>query len=148
MSWPRWIEIFLIALAMLSTAIARQPCQLLRRPPNPGRDPDLGRKLLEPAPDDFAIERLIRAGTEHLGEKARMQLADQEVGIGHGERAAFAVAGGTRIGAGGIRPDPEAGAVEREDRAAAGGDRVDRHHRRPHAHARDLGLEAPLVLAA
>ena len=26
MSWPRWIEIFLIALAMLSTAIARQPC--------------------------------------------------------------------------------------------------------------------------
>ena len=34
-----------------------------------------------------------------------------------------------------------------QDRAAAGRDRVDQHHRRAHAHARDLGLEGALVLA-
>ena len=34
-----------------------------------------------------------------------------------------------------------------QDRAAAGRDRVDQHHRRAHAHARDLGLERALVFA-
>ena len=34
-----------------------------------------------------------------------------------------------------------------QDRAAAGRDRVDQHHRRAHAHARDLGLEGALVFA-
>ena len=32
-----------------------------------------------------------------------------------------------------------------QDRAAAGRDRVDQHHRRPHAHAGDLRLEGALV---
>ena len=34
-----------------------------------------------------------------------------------------------------------------QDRAAAGRDRVDPHHRRAHAYARDLGLERALVFA-
>ena len=76
-----------------------------------------------------------------------MQLADHEVGVGDRERAAAPVAGRPRIGARRFGPDPEARAVEGEDRAAAGGHGVDRHHRRPQAHARDLGFEGPLVVA-
>ena len=121
--------------------------QLLRRPPGPRRVLDRGREVFELLPDDPAVERLVRARAEYVREKTRVQLADQDVGVGHGQGAALPVAGGAGIGAGRVRPDPEAGAVEREDRAAAGGDRVDRHHRRPHAHARDLGLEGTLVLA-
>ena len=34
-----------------------------------------------------------------------------------------------------------------QDRAAAGGDRMDQHHRRAHAHARDFRLEGALVFA-
>jgi hypothetical protein len=34
-----------------------------------------------------------------------------------------------------------------QDRPAAGGDGVDAHHRRAHAHARDLGVEGALELA-
>ena len=41
--------------------------------------------------------------------------------------------------------DPEARAVEDQDRAAAGRHGVDRHHRRAQAHARHLGLERALV---
>ena len=69
------------------------------------------------------------------------------VGVGDGERAAAAVARRAGIGAGAIRADAEARAVEMQDRAAAGRDRVDQHHRRAHAHARDLGLEGALVFA-
>ena len=57
------------------------------------------------------------------------------------------IAGGPGIGAGGVGADAKARAVEMQDRAAAGGDRVDLHHRRAHAHARDLGLEGALELA-
>ena len=120
---------------------------LLGSAPGAGRRLDLGRELPELLPRELAIERLIRLRPEHLGEEARMELADHQVGVGHGQRAALAVAGRARVGAGGFRADPETGAVEVEDRAAARGHGVDRHHRRPHAHARDLRLEGPLVLA-
>jgi hypothetical protein len=34
-----------------------------------------------------------------------------------------------------------------QNRAAAGRNRMDEHHRRPHPHARDLGLEGAFVFA-
>ena len=77
----------------------------------------------------------------------RLDLADADIGVGHGQRAAAAIARGTRIGAGGIRPDAEPRAVEMQDRAAARRHRVDRHHRRAHAHAGHRGLEGALEAA-
>src|SRR3546814_16883527 len=49
--------------------------------------------------------------------------------------------------AGAVRTDAVARAVEMQDRAAAGRDRVDVQHRRADAHARDLALERPLIVA-
>src|SRR2546426_11915630 len=64
-----------------------------------------------------------------------------------GEGAPSPIAGGTRIRPSRIRADAVAGTVEMQDRAAAGGDGVDAHHRRAHAHAGDAGLEFALELA-
>ena len=87
------------------------------------------------------------ARAEDRRKMRRLNLADADIGVGHGERAAAAVAGGPRIGAGGVGADAEAGAVEMQDRAAARRHRVDRHHRRAHAHAGHLGFERPLEFA-
>ena len=108
---------------------------------------DLVRELGEGVAHRLGVERLVLLGPEDLREEIRDQLADHHVGVGDGERPAAAVARRAGIGAGRIRPDAEARAVEMQDRAAAGRDRVDQHHRRAHAHARDLGLEGALVLA-
>ena len=96
---------------------------------------------------DIGIERLIAVGAEDRREMARLDLADADIGVGHRQRAAAPVAGRTRIGAGGIGPDAEARAVEVQDRAAARRHRVDRHHRRAHAHAGHRGLEGALEAA-
>ena len=108
---------------------------------------DLVGKLGEGRAHRVGVERLVLLGPEDLREEIRDQLADHHVGVGDGERPAAAVALRSRIGAGRVRADAEARAVEMQDRAAAGRDRVDQHHRRAHAHARDLGLERALVLA-
>src|SRR6185436_21161184 len=57
-----------------------------------------------------------------------------------------AVAGGPGLRAGGIGPDPVAGAVEVQYRSTAGGDGVYAHHRRANAHAGDQRLEDALEL--
>ena len=104
---------------------------------------ELGKGLLH----GFGVERLVLLGPENLREEIGDQLADQHVGIGDGKRPAAAVAFRAGIGAGRVGADAEARAVEVQDRAAAGRDRVNEHHRRAHAHARDLGLERALVFA-
>ena len=88
-----------------------------------------------------------RSARTRCGKKRGLQLAEHDVGVGDGERPAAAVAGRAGIRAGALRADAEARAVEGADRAAARRDGVDRHHRRAHAHAGDLGLEGALVLA-
>ena len=72
-------------------------------------------------------------------------LAEHDVAVGDGERAAAAVAGRARHGAGAVRADAEAAAVKAADRAAAGRDGVDLEHRRAHPHAGDGALAGPLV---
>ncbi len=91
------------------------------------------------------IERLILPGAENLGKIVGDQLARHDVGVGDRERAAAAIAFGSGIGARRIRTDAKARAVEMQDRSAARRDGVDHHHRRAHAHARDLGLEGAFV---
>ena len=108
---------------------------------------DFGCKLPERVAHRFAVERLILLRAENLREEIRDQFPDHHIGVGDSERAAAPVACRSGIGAGGIRADPEARAVEMQDRAAARRDGMDAHHRRAHPHARDFGLEGALVFA-
>ena len=108
---------------------------------------DLRRHLGEGGVHRVGIERGILLRPEDRGEEFGIDLAEHEVGVGDRQRSAAAVAFGAGIGTGAVRADPEARAVEMKDRPAAGGDRVDQHHRRAHAHARDLGLEGAFILA-
>src|SRR5262249_1978914 len=99
---------------------------------------------------DGSVEREIAAFAEYLGEILRLDLAEHDVRVGHGRRPAAAVARRPGIGAGRVGADAVARAVEAQDRAAAGGHRVDAHHRRAHAHAGyprlELALELPGVV--
>ena len=108
---------------------------------------DLRGERLELRAHRLAIERLVAAEAEDGGEKARIELAEQHIGVGDGERAATPIAGGAGVGAGAVRPDAEAAAVELEDRSATGRDRGDRHHRHAHLDPGDLGIDRPLERA-
>ncbi len=108
---------------------------------------DLAGKRRKALAHDRRIERLVAARTEHFWKKIGDELAGHQVGVGDRERAAAAISGRAGIGAGGSRADAKARAVECEDRAAAGGDGMDLHHRRAHPDARDFGLEGALELS-
>ena len=120
---------------------------LLGRARHAGGAADLGGQGGEFLVHDRDVGRLVGIRPEHLGKETRLQLADHQVGVGDGQRAALAIAGRAGIGARRFGPDAKAGAIEGQDRAAAGCHRVDRHHRRAHAHACDLALEAALESA-
>ncbi len=107
---------------------------------------DLPRECRESLAHRGGVERRVAPRPEHRGEERRLHLPEHDVGVGHGERSAAPIARGPRIRARGVWADAVARAVEVQDRAAAGGDRVDRHHRRAHAHAGDLRLERALEL--
>ena len=101
---------------------------------------------------NFAVTTSASSGASPFGpedrrEVPRLDLAHADIGVGHRQRPAAAIARRARIGAGGVRADAEPCAVEMQDRAAARRHRVDRHHRRAHAHAGDRGLEGALEAA-
>ena len=108
---------------------------------------DLGGKRGEAFAHDLGVERLVLRRAEDLGEERRHELPNHHIGVGDGERSAAAIAGRSRIGAGGIGADAEARAIIDEDRTAARRYGMDQHHRRAHAHAGDHALEGPLVHA-
>ena len=97
---------------------------------------------LELLPHDAGVQRLVAARAEDRRERIRADPAQQHLHVGDGERAAVAVAGRTGVRAGGARADGQSSAGIREHGAAAGGNRVDVHHRRLQPDARDGGLEA------
>jgi hypothetical protein len=132
---------------MFSTAMRRKPSATSSGSPRPGGLGDLAGQRGELLAHHLGVERLVAVGAEDLGKMRGLDLAEHDVAVGDGQRPAAAVAGRPRIGAGGIRADPEARAVEAQDRAAAGGHGVDAHHRRAHAHAGDQRVEGALVLA-
>ena len=97
--------------------------------------------------DCAGIERLVLRGSENLRKEIGKKLSDHDVGVCDRERTAAPVAFRPGIGAGGAGPDAKPRAVEVQDRATAGGDRVDQHHRGTHAHPGDLGFECALICA-
>ena len=72
---------------------------------------DLGSKRGEARLHDPSVERLVLTRTEDLGEERGHELPHHHIGVGHGERAAAAIAGRSRYRARGIRSDTEARAV-------------------------------------
>ena len=108
---------------------------------------DLARESGETLPHDLRIEGLVRARPEHRGKERGIELADHHVAVGHRERSAPSIRRRPRIRTGRLGADAEARSVEAADRAAAGRDRVDPHHRRAQPDARDLRHERAFVLA-
>jgi len=93
--------------------------------------------------DRAAARRSLRTPSGRI----RVEPSQHHVAIGDRQRPVAAIGGGSGIGTGGFRSDAKSCAVESEDRAAARGDGVDLHHRRPHAHPGDLRLVSALELA-
>ena len=138
----------LIALAMFSTAIFRNPSAIS----SGVRARPVACATSAASAANFVRTTSASSGSspcaaEHAREEPGIELADHHVAVGDGERPAAPVRRGARVRARGFRADAKARAVERADRAAARRDGVDLHHRRAQPHARDLGDERPLVLA-
>ena len=106
---------------------------------------ELPRERLESLAHGVAVERLVVPRSEDAWKKIGDELARHDIRVGDGERAAAPVGEGAGIGSCRIGADAKARAVIMDDRAAAGRDGVDQHHRCAHAHAGDDTLEAPLV---
>src|SRR3546814_2980837 len=68
---------------------------------------------------------------------AGLDLAEQDIAVGDGERAAAAIGGGAGVGAGAFGADEEARAVPAADRASPCGNGVDAQHRGADARAGD-----------
>ena len=86
----------------------------------------LSPERLEFVGDSQAVERLITAGPEYLRKEIRLDAAQKEIRVRYRQWAAASVAGRSRIGAGRTRTHAQAPAVEVEQRAASGRDRLDR----------------------
>ena len=94
---------------------------------------------------DPALERALGGGHVELhlaAEKAiRAEPAEHQIGVGHGRLgAAEPVAGRPRRSAGALRAEPQRAVVDARDRAAAGADFENIHHR-------DLHRQRALVAA-
>jgi hypothetical protein len=76
-----------------------------------------------------------------------LNFAHAHICVRHRQRTASAIAGGARISACRVGTDPQPRAIEMQNGAATGRHRVDRHHRRAHPHAGDLGFEGALETA-
>ncbi len=112
-----------------------------------GRAMGLAREFSKFFLHHLQAQGLVRAGAEHLGKIARLDLAQHHIRIGHRQRTTAAVTGRSGICPRTLRADPKTGPVKCQDRATARRHRVNAHHGRPHAHAGHLGLELAFELA-
>ena len=118
----------------------------------PSATSSAGRRVLLGQLGKLGLHRLQAQGlvgmrAKHLGEVARLDLAQHHVGVRHRQRAATAVAGRAGVGTRALRTHAKARTVKRQQRAATGRHGVDAHHGRAHAHAGHLGLELALEFA-
>ena len=132
---------------VLRCDLAVPECHLRGAAPHAGGVSDLVRQRGDAAGGGRDIERLRAIGAEHRREVLGPDDAEHGVGVGERERSAVAVTGGAGICAGRLGPDPQAAAVEREQRAAAGRDRVHVDDGCANPDARYLGRIGSLELA-
>ena len=99
----------------------------------------------ESRPRCLLVQRLPSVGTENRGKHARLYAPQHEVGVGHGQWTAVAVAGRSGVGARRQGPGEEPSGLIAQDGTAARSHRVDFEHRRPQAHARDFVVGDVLV---
>ena len=111
------------------------------------RHAGLLRELGELQPHDLVVQPLVGVRAEDSGEVRRLQLAEHDVAVGHGDRASPPVARRPGVGARALRPDGEPRPVVAADGGAACRHGVDVHHGRAHPHPRHLRLKGPLKLA-
>ena len=78
---------------------------------------------------------------EYRREMMRLDLAHHDIRIRDRERPTAPITGGSRHGTGGIRPHAEPRAIKMQNGTAARCHRIDRHHRRTHAHTSDFGFK-------
>ncbi len=130
---------------MFSTAILRKPSATSSgvRARRRSRRPALRTCLARSAASSGWSLAVGRRSSER---SPAISLPDHHIGVGDGERARRGDStAGPGLAPAESGPTRKRRAVEMQDRAAAGRDRVDAHHRRAHAHAGDLGLEGALV---
>ena len=94
----------------------------------------------------LGAQGLVGLRAKHFWEIGWLDFAQHHIRIGYSQRTAAPIAGRPRVGASALRPDPKAGAVKSQDGAATGSHGVYAHHRRAHAHTRDLGFKLALEL--
>ena len=94
----------------------------------------------------FSVQRLVRQRPEHLGKMARLELANEHIGVGQGKWSAAPITGRPRVRRSALRTDPETRAIEGKYRAATRRHRMDTHHRCAHANPGDLCFELPFEL--
>ena len=108
---------------------------------------DVGSHGLEPVPHGPGIQRLVPVRAEDGWELVRPQLAQHDVAVCHRQRAPATIGGRARHGPGGLRPDPQARAVEATDRTAARGHCVNAQHRGAQPDAGHHRVRGPLIVA-
>src|SRR5262245_32630078 len=94
--------------------------------------------------DDARIELLVPVRPEYSPEEIGLHLPDHHIAIRHSEWPAASIARRPRICPRRLRPHTKARSIETANRSATGRDRMDVHHRRTQANARDDTFKAPL----
>ena len=118
-------------------------CNLFERALLRQRGGDFGK----PRARCIAIKRLVSTGAEDAGKECRIDPAEEEVAVGHRQRAVLAIASRARIGACAFGADAESPGVVVADRPATCRDGVDLHHRGRHAHAGHHAVSGEFVVA-
>ena len=128
-----------MAAAVCSTATAMNP----RRPPGVGQVHGPS-QLVQPGEGGGGVERRIGRRAEHRREEPGVEAPYDQIGVGDRGRPAAAIGRRARIGAGASRPHPGPQAIERQDRAAAGGHGGHVQHGRAQLDPGHLGGVSPL----
>ena len=96
---------------------------------------------------NLRVQRLIPLRAKDAREMIRVQFAQHDVAVGHGQRATAPVAGWAGIRTSAFGANLKTPILKLADRATAGGDRMNIHHRRTHPHAGHLGFKGSFVIA-
>ncbi len=104
------------------------------------------RQLAEAPCDDAGIQGFIGRRSEYARKEIRLDTAQQDVGVGDGQRACAPIARGSGTCSRGFRAYAQARAVEADDGPAAGRDAVNAHHGRANPHPAHFRVEGALVL--